>query len=157
MRAHALLCHPDHLRTPTIEEDLANGRPNLDCHHSFCKSSTSMIKHFTSSLKAWYKCRRILRFSSYFIFWPHCISFNIRTQLRKICQIRVLEQSRSSSFSIRGSFKNVSRSTHNIQCIMRQSRIAAALGSGTRNSRGLLGTWVAPELLAEDRKKCSSI
>ena len=36
VRARAFLCPPDYLRTPpTIQEDLANGRPNLDCHSSF--------------------------------------------------------------------------------------------------------------------------
>ena len=32
---HRHLCPLDCLWTPTIQEDLANGRPNLDCHSSF--------------------------------------------------------------------------------------------------------------------------
>ena len=36
VRVHALLCPMDYLWTPPIiQEDLANGRPNLDCHSSF--------------------------------------------------------------------------------------------------------------------------
>ena len=36
MRVQTLLCPPDYLQTPpTIQEDLANGLPNLDCHPSF--------------------------------------------------------------------------------------------------------------------------
>ena len=36
VRVQTLLCHPDYPWTPpTSQEDLANGRPNLDCHTSF--------------------------------------------------------------------------------------------------------------------------
>ena len=36
MRARAFPCPPDYLCSPpTIQEDLANGRPNLECHSSF--------------------------------------------------------------------------------------------------------------------------
>ena len=75
------------------------------------------------------------------------------------CQVSILEKRMPNSLNCWRSWgsssragsrsKNVSWSTHNIPCIVRQSRIAATHGSGTRNSRSWLGTWVAPELLAD--------
>ena len=60
MRVQVLLCPLDYLRTPpTIQEDLANRRPNLDCHSSFCFGSGSLesgplqFPGTNSSLRSW--------------------------------------------------------------------------------------------------------
>ena len=77
-------------------------------------SSTSLIQQSTSTLEAWYKYWRSLRFLSHFTFQLVSISRNVRSQfLRRRCQILwIVEQSRESSFSSTESFKNVSWSTH---------------------------------------------
>ena len=86
------------------------------------------------------------------------VSFHSRVALYFLeCQVSILEKrmpnslngwrevrpSRASSRS-----KTFPKVPTNVPCIVRQSSIAARHGSGTRNSRGWLGTWVAPELFA---------
>ena len=62
VRVQALLCPLDYLWTPpTIQEDLANGRPHLDCHPSFFifvlgflrmirTTFVGLVRHFTHGL-----------------------------------------------------------------------------------------------------------
>ena len=55
VRKQAILCPLDYLRTPpAIQEDLANGRPHLDCHPSFSFSFGFLMDrtwcHFVTSL-----------------------------------------------------------------------------------------------------------
>ena len=61
VRVHTFLRPVDYLRTPlTIQEDLANGHPNLDCHPSFCfgsgfsevirSSFLRLVRHFALGL-----------------------------------------------------------------------------------------------------------
>ena len=108
-------------------------------HTIMRKSSTSMIQHATSTLEMEYRYGWILWFSSHFIIQPLCNSFSIRSQfLRGRCQILgIVEESRSSSFSSRWSFNNVSWRTRCTPRIVRQSKTAARHGPGTRNSRGV--------------------
>ena len=126
--------------------------------HRETKFSTSIIIHSSPSLEAWYKNRRILRLSSHFSFRSLCISFNIRSQCQRGgCQILwIVEESRGSCFSSRQSFKNVSWSTHYIQCIVRQSRLAARHASGTRKSGGWTGMIQSCSLF-QDRKILSHL
>ena len=72
VRLLALLCHQDFLRSPpTIQEHLANGRPNLDCHSCFFLSVSGGRERrrvrsvswswSVTSLSGWTRWRQILR------------------------------------------------------------------------------------------------
>ena len=59
-----------------------------------------MLWQSTSTLEAWDRYRRKLRFSSHFPLWPLCTSFSIRSQFsRRGCRILgIVEETRSLSW-----------------------------------------------------------